>query len=163
MKKLRKGQILISMMVILAGTVAFATFAMGKYIGDMATFYGRQIKYTKGIYYAESGIQRAIYLIKEKDDELKDVDLIYDGDTGTYYWSDSITVNGIAVNIKVYEPVQPDIYSVVSEAQTGVTKPDITAQIKRRQYSQVKVETVGEEERLVFIRYKSAKILTIDY
>jgi len=152
MKKLRKGQILIFMVVVLA-SLLIAISAMLHYVRAIAVFYGRQIDYTKGFYCADCGIQRAIFLIKEKDSEL----------TGEAPWTDSITVNGITVNIVINETAQSGIYSVVSEAQTGVTKPDITAQIKRRQYSQVETDTVDEEERLVFVRYKSAKILTIDY
>jgi hypothetical protein len=140
-------------MVIVLATLLIAISAMLHYVRAVATFYSRQINYTQGFYCAESGIQRAIYLIKEKDSEL----------TGEAPWYDSITVNGITVNITVDETSQSDIYSVVSEAQTGVTKPSISAQIKRRQYSQVETETIDEEERLIFVRYKSAKILTIDY
>jgi hypothetical protein len=152
MKKFRKAQILIFMMIVLA-TLLIAISAMLHYVRAVSNFYARQIDFSKGLYCAESGVQRSIYLVKEKGTYL----------TGVAPWTDTITVNSIPVNITIDETAQENIYSVVSEAQIGVTKPTVTAQVKYRQYSQVETEIVDEEERLMFVRYKSAKILTIDY
>ena len=139
-------------MVVLA-TLLISISAMLHYVSAAANFYKRQIDFTKGLYYAESGIQRAVYLVKEKDSQL----------TGEAPWSDVISLDGVAVNVVINETGQDNIYAVTSEAQIGVNKPYISALIKRRQYSRVEIETIAGEERLVFVRYKSDKILTIDY
>lgn len=148
----QKAQILILMVIILA-SLLLAISAMLGYVSNTVNFYKRQIDFSKGLYYAESGIQKAIYLIKEKNSEL----------IGSAPWQDTITINGVDVDITINETAQENIYSVTSSCDIGPSDIEIDANIKRRIYSSVEIETIDNEERLIFKRYKSAKVLEIDY
>lgn len=147
-----KAQVLIFVVIVLAALL-LAMSAMLGYIRNISNFYGRELDSISGRYYAEAGVQRSVYLLKEKDTQL----------AGSGPWSDSISIDGVDVDIDIDTTAEADIYSVTSTAEMGQFDPQITATVKRRLYSKVEIVTIDEEERLVFKRYKSAKVLSIDY
>lgn len=169
--------------IFILASLLISISAMLSYVSNTANFYKQQFEHVKGFYAAEDGIQYPLHYIKEN--HYYNIDF---SEEPPYLWTDTPTFEGTNVTISIYDPAYEDldhepwdpeynpvsdpdfdpeadvvIYHVTSEATIGEGNLSINAIIKRRIYSAVESEEVDGSMRLIFKRYKQAKILEISY